>query len=112
MEQPVPKLTAGEWKQIAAVLPVGRAMRQRHDDRDVVSALFYAEAMYCSLEDVPHQYGIGFKTLRTRQARWKLDGTWPRVLDRGAAAIARMRRDIGQDDLMQQLAEACGWDRL
>jgi transposase len=87
-------------------------MRQRHDDRDVVNALFYAEAARCSIEAVPHQYKVGCRTLRTRQSRWRADGTWSKLMDRGEAAIARMRSEIGKDDLLAQCARVFGWDRL
>jgi transposase len=108
----IPRLTADEWRKISPVLPAGRAMRQRHDDRDIVDALFYCEAARCSLEAVPHQYRVGCKTLRTRQARWRADGTWPKLIDCGEAAIVRMRREIGSDDLLAQCAKVFGWDRL
>jgi transposase len=108
----IPRLTSAEWRSIAPVLPTGKAMRQRHDDRDVVDALFYAEAMHCSLEDVPRAYGIGCRALRTRQGRWREAGIWAKLLDRGETAIARMRREIGKDDLLEQCAKVFGWDRL
>ena len=76
-----------------------------------MEALLYCEAARCSLEGVPHQYGIGCRTLRTRQARWRQDGTWPKLIDCGAAAIARMRREIynGKEDLLAESARVFGW---
>ena len=55
--EPVPHLTASEWRQIEPVLPAGKAARHRHDDRAVVDALLYCQAARCSLEAVPDQYG-------------------------------------------------------
>lgn len=112
--EPIPRLTSYEWRRIAPILPAGKATRRRHDDRDVVDALFYCEAARCSLEAVPHQYKVGCRTLRTRQARWRADGTWPKLIDRGEAAITRMRREIcnGNDDLLAECARVFGWERL
>jgi transposase len=112
MTEPIPKLTPGEWQAIKPVLPIARSMRGRHRDRDIVAALLFCEAAGISIEAVAPRCGISFWTLRTRKRRWQTDGSWPQILERGMAAIARIRRDIGQDDLMQQLATACGWDRL
>jgi transposase len=110
----IPRLTSTEWRLIKSILPPGRSTRRRHDDRAIVDALFYCEAVRCSLEGVPHQYNIRSRTLRTRQSRWRSDGTWPRLLATGEPAIARMRREInyGQEDLLAECARVFGWDQL
>jgi transposase len=108
---PIPRLTSGEWRQIAPILPPGKQMRSRHRDRDVVTALLYAEAARCSLELVPAQYGIGFRSLSTRRLRWRADGTWPRLLEAGEPAIVRMRRElVDPEDLLERCARVFGWD--
>ena len=107
----VPRLTSAEWRVIKLILPPGKQTRRRHEDRAVVDALFYCEAARCSLEGVPHQYKIGCRALRTRQSRWRADGTWPKLLAAGDPAIARMRREIynGQEDLLAECARVFGW---
>jgi len=109
----IPRLTSAEWRRIAPILPIGKATRRRHDDRDVVDALFYCEAARCSLESVPQQYKIDCRTLRTRQARWRGNGTWPRLIASGKAAVERMRREIydgQQNDLLATCARVFGWE--
>jgi len=64
----VPRLTDAEWQVIAGVLPPGRGMITRHDDRAVAEAILYTVAAYCSLEDVPSEYLIPARSLRTSSA--------------------------------------------
>jgi transposase len=107
----IPRLNDAEWRSISTVLPAGRAMKQRIDDRSICDALLYAAARHCALESLPHR--ISHKTLRTRQARWKADGTMVRLMKVGRPAITRMRDAIDNDgDLLTRAARIFGWDRL
>jgi transposase len=106
----VPRLTDPEWQAIARILPPGREMATRHADRTIAEALLYAEAAGCSLEDVPAEYLIPSRTLRTRLMRWRADGTWPLLLAAGAGAVERFRRELEEsEDLLTQLARVSGW---
>ena len=112
MSEPIQGLTEREWRSIAAVLPTARRMKGRHDDRAIVGALLFAEAEGISVEAVAPRCGINIWTLRSRVLRWKANGVWPKLMARGQPAVRRMRNEIGAGDLLTQLAEACGWDRL
>jgi transposase len=107
----IPHLTADEWRRIAPILPAGKQMRSRLSDRTVIEALLFTVAARCSIERVPHEFGVSSRTLRTRQSRWRADGTWPRLLEAGGPAIARMRRAlVDPEDLLERCAKIFGWD--
>jgi transposase len=119
---PLPRLTTSEWRTIKAGLPPALEMPQRHADRDVVNALFHAEAAPCSLERVPKGYGISHTSLTSRRRRWRADGTWQGLLIRGEQAILRMRRELDADseDPLTILSRSwgiyapldrCGWPK-
>jgi transposase len=107
----VSRLTNTEWRLLAALLPGGRQMRSRLADRTVITALFHCLAADIALEHVPHEFGIGARTLRTRQSRLKADGAWPRLVEAGGPAIERMRRElVDPEDLLERCARVFGWD--
>ena len=62
------RISDGEWRRIAPVLPTPKETRRRHPDRDVLSALFYTEAAGTALEAVPPKYKIGHRTLSGRRS--------------------------------------------
>jgi transposase len=100
---PIPHLTAAEWHLIKPLLPPGKEMRSRVDDRRVVEALFYCQAARVSIDRAPHEFGVSARTLRTRSQRWKASGVWPRLLEAGEPAIVRMRRElVDPEDLLER----------
>jgi transposase len=86
-------LTDREWQAIERVLPKQRTGRPRKNDREHIGELLWSLALNNSPYD-PKELNH-YALLNMKRRRWQADGTWPRILEAGEPAIARMRRRQG-----------------
>jgi len=86
---------AGEWAQIAPLLPVPRRLgRPRERDlRTIIDAILYLLWTGCQWRALPHEFPPR-STVQGYFYRWRDDGTWQRI---NAALVARARQLVGRN---------------
>ena len=95
-------LTAGEWRTIAAALPLHRTGRPPADDRQLMAAFCYCRATGVAFECMPTSFTVKASALRVRVQRWQAAGVLARIEAAAQPAIARMRAEY--DDLLHALS--------
>ena len=91
------ELTDDQWSLISHHFPPnGRRGGQWRDHRTAVNGILWVLCSGAPWRDLPPRYGP-FQTAHRRLLRWRLDGTWERVLaDLRATADARGLIDWAQ----------------
>lgn len=106
-------LTDAEYRELAALLPVPRAVGRprRHPLRKLLNAIFYAVRSGCSWRLLPHEFPP-WQTVYHYFRRWRLDGIWERI---HTALRERLRIQAGRDPQpsagiidSQSVKTACG----
>jgi transposase len=91
-----PRLTDGQWAQIAALLPPrgqGRG-RPRADDRRTVEAILYVQRSGCAWAGLPAALGDE-ATAHRRLRQWQAAGLWEQIT---AIAQTAPAEEHGRDD--------------
>ena len=74
------ELTDEQWALISEFFPTaGRRGRPWKDHRTQVNGILWILSSGAPWRDLPERYGP-FQTVHRRHLRWRLDGTWERVL--------------------------------
>jgi transposase len=74
------ELTDEQWALISDFFPAGGGRgRPFKDHRNMVNGILWILSSGAPWRDLPERYGP-FQTVHRRHLRWRLDGTWERVL--------------------------------
>jgi putative transposase len=81
-------LTVPQFELIDALLPKSKTYQGDISHHDLLNAIFYQLKNGCQWRDLPTDFP-NWQTVYSQFRRWRLDGTWERVL----AALARRERE-------------------
>jgi putative transposase len=81
-------LTVSQFELLAQLLPQSRRCNTIISRHDLINAIFYQLKNGCQRRDLPCDFP-NWQTVYSQFRRWKLDGTWEKVL----AELARSERE-------------------
>ena len=86
----LPQLTDAEWEMIRRAIPRNKAGPAPRWDRQIISALAYAEAARVTVARLPPGYPPP-DSIRTRAIRWQRAGALDPIMAAAVPAIERIR---------------------
>jgi putative transposase len=81
-------LTVPQFELVAPLLPTSKTYPGDISRHDLLNAMFYQLKNGCQWRDLPTDFP-NWQTVYSQFRRWRLNGTWERVL----AALARRERE-------------------